>query len=242
MRERIRRDRGRRADQVVGVNRYTEAERVAAAGGGDGGILTGRPGGRAEQRERRLCAGARDRDQVAVDAALRRARASGALGREQHHGGDRSRAARAGVTTGEWAGSAARACSASIRAAHRRRARPASPGPTASRRCEQLRDEVDSRARSAVGGRLQASSSASPASTGTTTAPSRSRCAARDAGMDVVYAGHPPDARDRSPPSALRRGRPRRRPVDPERARTRRAGPRRMMRGAARFTRAAGRR
>ncbi len=82
-------------------------------------------------------------------------------------------AARAGVTTGEWAQHAARRVRRVPRADRRRRGRRARHGRA---RSTALRDEVDARQRGARPPDRR-SSSASPASTATPTAPSRSPCA-----------------------------------------------------------------
>src|SRR6185436_4076372 len=99
-RERIRRIES--GEQVlVGVNRFESSERSPLVEGADGGILTVDPALEAQQREA-VVAWRADRDQGAVDAALA-ALAAAAAG-EENIMDPTLAAARAGVTTGEWAG------------------------------------------------------------------------------------------------------------------------------------------
>src|SRR5919107_5727002 len=86
---------------VVGINKYAETEPSPLAAGEDGGILTVDPGVEAQQREA-LEAWRAGRDQGTVDAALAE------LARVAAEDGENIMpatiaAARAGVTTGEWA-------------------------------------------------------------------------------------------------------------------------------------------
>src|SRR5690348_9021279 len=99
-RERIRRIES--GEQVmVGVNRFESPEPSPLVEGADGGILTVDPALEPQQREA-VAAWRADRDQAAVDAALRRL-ADAAAGDENVMDATLE-AARAGATTGEWAG------------------------------------------------------------------------------------------------------------------------------------------
>src|SRR3954470_2762905 len=99
-RERIRRiEEGEQI--VVGINKYAESEPSPLAAGEDGGILTVDPGVEAEQKQA-LERWREERDQAAVDKALAE------LARVAADEGENImpatiEAARAGVTTGEWA-------------------------------------------------------------------------------------------------------------------------------------------
>jgi ethylmalonyl-CoA mutase len=179
-RERIRRiEAGEQV--IVGVNRYTEAERSPLLEGGDGGILTVDPQGEAEQREavERWRA---ERDQAAVDVALATLREVAA--------GDRNimeatlAAARAGATTGEW--------TAALREAFGEFRAPtgvgeAAAGPADSAALEELREEVD-RVSEALGRRLKILVG-KPGLDGHSNGAEQIAVRARDIGMDVVYEG-----------------------------------------------------
>jgi ethylmalonyl-CoA mutase len=179
-RERIRRiEAGEQV--IVGVNRYTEAERSPLLEGGDGGILTVDPQGEAEQREG-VERGHAKRDQAAVDAALATLREVAA--------GDGNimeatlAAARAGATTGEW--------TAALREAFGEFRAPtgvgeAAAGPADSAALEELREEVD-RVSEALGRRLKILVG-KPGLDGHSNGAEQIAVRARDIGMDVVYEG-----------------------------------------------------
>jgi (2R)-ethylmalonyl-CoA mutase len=179
-RERIRRiEAGEQV--IVGVNRYTEAERSPLLAGGDGGILTVDPAVEAQQREavERWRA---ERDQAAVDAALvtlREAAAGEGNIMEATLG-----AARAGATTGEW--------SEALREAFGEFRAPtgvgeASAGPADSAALEELREEVD-RVSESLGRRLKILVG-KPGLDGHSNGAEQIAVRARDIGMDVVYEG-----------------------------------------------------
>ncbi|MEA2277115.1 MAG: ethylmalonyl-CoA mutase [Solirubrobacteraceae bacterium] len=166
---------------IVGVNRFTEGEPSPLVAGADGGILTVDPAGEALQREalERWRAG---RDQAAVDAALDALREVAA--------GDGNimeptlAAARAGVTTGEWAG-ALRDTFGEFRA-------PTGVGEAASAprdagSLDALREEVD-RVSEAMGRRLKILVG-KPGLDGHSNGAEQIAVRARDVGMDVVYEG-----------------------------------------------------
>jgi (2R)-ethylmalonyl-CoA mutase len=179
-RERIRRiEAGEQV--IVGVNRYTEAERSPLLEGGDGGILTVDPAVEAQQREavERWRA---ERDQAAVDAALatlREAAAGEGNIMEATLG-----AARAGATTGEW--------SQALREAFGEFRAPtgvgeAAAGPADSAALEELREEVD-RVSESLGRRLKILVG-KPGLDGHSNGAEQIAVRARDIGMDVVYEG-----------------------------------------------------
>jgi (2R)-ethylmalonyl-CoA mutase len=85
---------------VVGVNRFTESAPSPLVGAEDGAIMTVDPAAEAEQIER-LKAWRTQRDQKAVDAALADLKAAAKDGRNIME--PSIAAAKAGVTTGEWA-------------------------------------------------------------------------------------------------------------------------------------------
>ena len=169
------RDRIRRIEAgdlvVVGQNRYADSEPSPLAQGADGGILTVDEGVEAEQVAA-LAQWRAERDAAAVERALDELRRVAQDDSENIMPATIA-AARAGVTTGEWA-QALRDVYGDYRAptgVGEASAGGATPRAT-SRSCA-----TRSRAcptRSAGGSRC---SSASPASTGTQTAPSRSPCA-----------------------------------------------------------------
>ena len=150
---------------VVGVNRYTEAEPSPLVAG-DGGILVVDPAVEAEQVAR-LGAWREGRDGAAVEAALEGLRAAAAAGENVMPAS--IAAAKAGVTTGEW-GRVMRAVFGEYRA-------PTGVGKAAgapSAGLAEVRAAVE--ATSARIGRRIKLWSASRASTGIRTGPSRSRC------------------------------------------------------------------
>ena len=156
---------------VVGLNSYTESEASPLLQGADGGILTVDPTVESAAARGASSAGARTATRPPSTPRWPSSRASPQ--------GDENimpatiAAARAGVTTGEWARDAARRSFGEYRAptgvgeaaAHRRLG--GRPPSCATRSTASAR-------RSGAGSR---SSSASPASTATPTAPSRSPCA-----------------------------------------------------------------
>ncbi|MDV7270736.1 protein meaA [Thioclava sp. A2] len=85
---------------VVGVNRWTEGE-PSPLTAGDGGIMVVDPAVEAEQIGR-LNAWRAERDEAAVQAALEEVRAAAAAGQNVMPAS--IKAAKAGATTGEWAG------------------------------------------------------------------------------------------------------------------------------------------
>jgi len=86
---------------VVGVNRWTESAPSPLTTGADGGFMAVDPAAEAEQIER-LQAWRAQRDDKAAAAALAALKAAATEGRNVMP--DSIAAARAGVTTGEWAG------------------------------------------------------------------------------------------------------------------------------------------
>src|ERR687887_630709 len=139
---------------IVGVNRYTETERSPLLDGADGGILTVDPAVEGEQRQ-----------------AVERWRATIA-------------AARAGATTGEWAG-ALREAFGEFRAPTG--VGEAAAGPADSEALEELREEVD-RVSEGLGRRLKILVG-KPGLDGHSNGAEQIAVRARDIGMDVVYEG-----------------------------------------------------
>jgi ethylmalonyl-CoA mutase len=179
-RERIRRIEA--GDQViVGVNRYTETERSPLVEGADGGILTVDPAGEAQQREA-LEQWRAARDQDAVDRALDALREVAAG--EGNVMEATIAAARAGATTGEWAG-ALREAFGEFRAPTG--VGEAAAGPADSEALEALREEVD-RVSDALGRRLKILVG-KPGLDGHSNGAEQIAVRARDIGMDVVYEG-----------------------------------------------------
>jgi (2R)-ethylmalonyl-CoA mutase len=179
-RERIRRiEAGEQV--IVGVNRYTETEPSPMLEGADGGILTVDPAGEAQQREA-VAAWRASRDQDAVDraiAALREVAAGEGNVMEATIA-----AARAGATTGEWAG-ALREAFGEFRAPTG--VGEAAAGPADSEALEALREEVD-RVSEALGRRLKILVG-KPGLDGHSNGAEQIAVRARDIGMDVVYEG-----------------------------------------------------
>jgi (2R)-ethylmalonyl-CoA mutase len=165
---------------VVGLNRYTETERSPLVEGADGGILTVDPAQEAEQRAA-VVAWRAERDGAAVEAALAELRRVAA--------GDENimeatlAAARAGVTTGEWAGT--------LRESFGEFRAPTGVGEAAAgaaaRDLEALREEVD-RVSDALGRRLKILVG-KPGLDGHSNGAEQIAVRARDVGMDVVYEG-----------------------------------------------------
>jgi (2R)-ethylmalonyl-CoA mutase len=178
-RERIRRiDAGEQI--VVGVNRFTGSEPSPLTAGLDGGILTVDPKLEAEQ-VRALVKWRSERDEAAVQAALREL--------ERAAAGDENimvaslTAARAGVSTGEWA-QALRDTFGDYRAPTGV-GEAASAAPTAD--LEELRAEVD-RLSEALGRRLKMLVG-KPGLDGHSNGAEQIAVHARDAGVEVVYEG-----------------------------------------------------
>src|SRR4051795_12140720 len=178
-RERIRRiESGEHV--VVGLNRFVESEPSPLLEGADGGILTVDPALEAQQREA-VAAWRAARDQAAVDAAL--ARLAQAAAGEENIMDATLAAARAGATTGEWAGT--------LRAAFGEFRAPTGVGEAAAGATpadlEALREEVD-RVSDALGRRLKILVG-KPGLDGHSNGAEQIAVRARDAGMDVVYEG-----------------------------------------------------
>jgi (2R)-ethylmalonyl-CoA mutase len=178
-RERLRRiESGEQV--VVGLNRYIETEPSPLMQGADGGILTVDPNVESEQREA-LERWRAERDQPAVDAALAEL-ARVAQGDENIMPATIA-AARAGVTTGEWA--------ATLRASFGEFRAPTGVGEAAaidgSLQTAELRDEVD-RVSDALGRRIKILVG-KPGLDGHSNGAEQIAVRARDAGLDVVYEG-----------------------------------------------------
>jgi (2R)-ethylmalonyl-CoA mutase len=178
-RERLRRiEAGEQV--VVGLNRFTSTEPSPLVQGADGGILTVDPAIEAQQRDAviRWRAG---RDQPAVDAAL--AELARVAASDENIMEATIAAARAGVTTGEWA-QALRDAFGEFRA-------PTGVGEAAAgvagEDIEALREEVD-RISEALGRRLKILVG-KPGLDGHSNGAEQIAVRARDIGMDVVYEG-----------------------------------------------------
>ena len=163
---------------VVGVNRWTEGE-PSPLMGEDGGIMTVDPGVEAEQVAR-LDAWRDARDESAARAAIEE------LGRVAREGGNvmpaSIAAAKAGVTTGEWAGI--------MRAVHGEYRGPTGVGTGISNRAEglePLRESVD--AASAALGRRMCFLMGKPGLDGHSNGAEQIAARARDCGMRIVYDG-----------------------------------------------------
>jgi (2R)-ethylmalonyl-CoA mutase len=178
-RERIARiERGEQV--VVGLNRYTETEDSPLAKGEDGGILTVDPGVEAGQQAA-LDAWRAQRDNTAVDDALTElARVAQS---DENIMPATIAAARAGVTTGEWA-QTLRDAFGSYRA-------PTGVGEAASgpptEGDEELVEEVE-RVSEALGRRLKILVG-KPGLDGHSNGAEQIAVRAKDIGMDVVYEG-----------------------------------------------------
>jgi (2R)-ethylmalonyl-CoA mutase len=165
---------------VVGMNRFTSTEPSPLTADADGGILVVDPEVEAEQRAalERWRAG---RDQAAADAALAE------LARVAREDGENIMpatiaAARAGVTTGEWA--------QTLRDVFGEYRAPTGVGEAAAAPSEdiaELREEVE-RVSEALGRRLKFLVG-KPGLDGHSNGAEQIAVRARDAGMDVVYEG-----------------------------------------------------
>jgi (2R)-ethylmalonyl-CoA mutase len=180
-RERIRRiEAGEQ--KVVGQNVYAETEPSPLTADGDGGILVVDPAVEEHAKEA-LAVWRAARDQAAVDAAL--AELERVARSDENIMEATLAAARAGVTTGEWAG-ALREVFGSYRA-------PTGVGEAAApitgeeSGMEALRDEVE-RVSEALGRRIKILVG-KPGLDGHSNGAEQIAVAARDAGMEVVYEG-----------------------------------------------------
>jgi ethylmalonyl-CoA mutase len=178
-RERIRRiEAGEHV--VVGLNKYVDTEPSPLMEGADGGILTVDPAQEAEQRDA-VVAWRAGRDAAAVEAALAELRR--VAGSQENVMEATLAAARAGATTGEWAG-ALRESFGDFRA-------PTGVGEAAAGApaddLEALREEVD-RVSDALGRRLKILVG-KPGLDGHSNGAEQIAVRARDVGMDVVYEG-----------------------------------------------------
>jgi ethylmalonyl-CoA mutase len=179
-RERIRRiESGEHV--IVGVNRYLETEPSPLLEGADGGILTVDPAVEAQQREA-VDQWRAARDQDAVDRTLAELRKVAVS--DDNIMEATIAAARAGATTGEWAG-ALRDAFGEFRAPTG--VGEAAAGPADSEALEALREEVD-RVSDALGRRLKILVG-KPGLDGHSNGAEQIAVRARDIGMDVVYEG-----------------------------------------------------
>ena len=171
---------------VVGHNRYRETEPSPLAEGEDGGIMTVDPGTEAEAKAA-LEQWRAARDQAVVDAALDDLRAAAADDSVNIMSATIA-AARAGVTTGEWA-QALRDSFGDYRAPTGVGEASAGPADTdpAHAELEQLRDEV-ARVGDALGRRIKILVG-KPGLDGHSNGAEQIAVRARDAGMEVVYEG-----------------------------------------------------
>ncbi len=163
---------------VVGVNRW-QASEASPLTAGDGGILVVDPGVEAEQVAR-LSAWRRGRDAAAVVAALAALRVAAAAG--QNIMPASVVAAKAGATTGEWAGV--------MRAVHGEYRGPTGVSPAPSNRTEglePLRAAVD--AASVRLGRRLKFVVGKPGLDGHSNGAEQIAFRARDCGMDISYEG-----------------------------------------------------
>jgi (2R)-ethylmalonyl-CoA mutase len=178
------RERWRRIESgdqtVVGINRFTSTEPSPLTADADGGILVVDPQVEAEQREA-VARWRSERDQAAAEAALDEL-SRVARDDDQNIMAATIAAARAGVTTGEWA--------AALREAFGEYRAPTGVGEAAafsSEEVAQLRDEVE-RVSEALGRRLKFLVG-KPGLDGHSNGAEQIAVRARDAGMDVVYEG-----------------------------------------------------
>jgi (2R)-ethylmalonyl-CoA mutase len=178
------RERWRRIESgeltVVGMNRFTSSESSPLTADADGGILVVDPEVEARQREavERWRA---ERDPTAVDEALTEL---ARVAQEEHENimPATIAAARAGVTTGEWA--------STLREAFGEYRAPTGVGEAAavaSENIAELREEVE-RLSDALGRRLKFLVG-KPGLDGHSNGAEQIAVRARDAGMDVVYEG-----------------------------------------------------
>jgi (2R)-ethylmalonyl-CoA mutase len=165
---------------VVGLNRFTETEPSPLTEDAEGGILVVDPETEAEQREA-VQRWRGERDQAGVDRALEELRRVADSAENIMEA--TIAAARAGVTTGEWA-QALRDVFGSYRA-------PTGVGEAAGERggdeLDALREEVE-RVSDAIGRRLKILVG-KPGLDGHSNGAEQIAVRARDAGMDVVYEG-----------------------------------------------------
>ena len=180
-RERLRRiESGEQV--VVGLNKFESSEPSPLMAGADGGILTVDPAVEADQREA-VQQWRAERDQAAVDAALEKLRA--AAGDDAINIMEPTiEAAKAGVTTGEWA-QALRDVFGSYRAPTG--VGEAAAGPRGEDELSELRDEVE-RLTEALGRRPKILVG-KPGLDGHSNGAEQIAVRARDAGLDVVYEG-----------------------------------------------------
>jgi (2R)-ethylmalonyl-CoA mutase len=178
------RERWRRIESgdqtVVGINRFTSTEPSPLTADADGGNLVVDPQVEAEQREA-VARWRSERDQAAAEAALDEL-SRVARDDDQNIMAATIAAARAGVTTGEWA--------AALREAFGEYRAPTGVGEAAafsSEEVAQLRDEVE-RVSEALGRRLKFLVG-KPGLDGHSNGAEQIAVRARDAGMDVVYEG-----------------------------------------------------
>ena len=181
------RDRIRRIESgelvVVGQNRYADSESSPLAAGADGAIMTVNEGVEAEQIAA-LTQWRAERDAEAVDAALDELRRVAADDAQSIMPATLA-AARAGVTTGEWA--------QALRDVHGDYRAPTGVGEASSGRhgsqadLEGLRDEV-ARVSEALGRRIKILVG-KPGLDGHSNGAEQIAVRARDVGMDVVYEG-----------------------------------------------------
>ncbi len=178
---RMRWQRIESGDQVaVGMNRFTSTEPSPLTAGADGGILVVDPEVEAERREA-VEQWRASRDQAAVDEALQTL-AQTARNDQENIMPATIAAARAGVTTGEWA--------QALRDAFGEYRAPTGVGEAAAMASEEvseLRDEVE-RVSEALGRRLKFLVG-KPGLDGHSNGAEQIAVRARDAGMDVVYEG-----------------------------------------------------
>ncbi|MEM6376203.1 MAG: protein meaA [Pseudomonadota bacterium] len=163
---------------VVGVNKYTTTE-PSPLQTEDGGIMVVDPAVEADQIER-LEAWRQDRDAVAVKKALEDLRAAARAGRNIMPAS--IAAAKAGVTTGEWA--------AQMRSIHGEYRGPTGVSSNPSNRTEgldDLRDEVDL-VSTRLGRRLKFLMG-KPGLDGHSNGAEQIVSRARDCGMDIAYEG-----------------------------------------------------
>jgi (2R)-ethylmalonyl-CoA mutase len=179
-RERIRRiESGEQI--IVGVNKYQEAEPSPLLSDADGGILTVDPQVEAQQREA-IVAWRAGRDAAAVDGALEELRRVAQT--DENIMAATLAAARAGVTTGEWA-EALREAFGAFRGPTG--VGEAAAGTSDSEQLEALREEVE-RVAEAMGRRPKILVG-KPGLDGHSNGAEQIAVRARDIGMDVVYEG-----------------------------------------------------
>jgi (2R)-ethylmalonyl-CoA mutase len=169
---------------VVGQNRYADSEPSPLAQGADGGILTVDPGVEAEQVEALLQWRAQ-RDVAEVDEALEELRRVARADDNESIMPATIAAARAGVTTGEWA-QALRDVYGDYRAPTGV-GEASAPAGASEADLEGLRDEV-ARVSDALGRRIKMLVG-KPGLDGHSNGAEQIAVRARDAGFDVVYEG-----------------------------------------------------